>query len=506
MSKIDVDVGIRNSGFKNGLDQMRGQAQAWGSEVKNTIAGAFAFGAVASFFTNFASGMARVKDLADRLGESTDTIQRVGNAAKLSGSDLEYVVKTLTKLSLEAGNSAEKFAAVGISATDFVNAGTEEKVLMLAKAYEEANGSQEKMAALMDLLGGKGQDMLILLSQGVEELNKQLNGVPVVAESAVNAMANLDDAIDGFTQHAHQALGSVVGLLQHLGAGVVAVKRTLMDGGSLGGNYINALSEGGALDEKPTGGQARKRDFTGPADKAAGDDKKQTAAALKALEQEMLDLARSRMTQEQKIADYKREQAEQAAIAQDKSKTDTDRANAARRVLEIQQQIEQQEADVAKKKQAEQDKAAEKAKKNAEDIAKAEGSVAEEENRQRMEKLTPKARLDELKKQQKALFAEAEKLKGSDPKAAAEKKLEALKKQQEIDAAQKELETGAEKPGGKNKPSIVSSSLAAIGGGGGVFVSSGDPLLTENRRQTSLLQQIARNTSGGAAAPQTNPF
>lgn len=514
MSKLEVDVGIRNSPFKNGLDQMRSQAQAWGSDIKNTIAGAFAFGAVASFFTSFVSGMARVQDLADRLGESTSTIQRVGNAAKLSGSDLESIVKNLTNLSLAAADSADKFEKVGINAAAFVNAGTEEKLLMLARAYEEASGSQEKMAALMDLLGGKGQDMMILLSAGVEELNKQLNEVPVVADVAVKAMANLDDAIDSFTQYAHQSLGSVVGLLQHLGAATVAVGKMLTEGGSFSGNYQKIIEGAGLLDQTPTGGNTgKKRDFTETTDdaKKAADEQKKTAEAIAALDQEMLDLARSRMTEEQKITDYRREQAQFAAIAQDKTKSDADRATAAKRVLEIQQQIEAGEKAIAEKKQQEADKAADKAKKQAEDIAKAETSVAEEEERQRLAKMDPKARIAELKKQQKELQEAARN--DPDRKSAAEKKLEALKLNDQIDAAQKELDSTKEKKeldSTKEKtarPSVVSSSLAAIGGGGGAYVTNGDPLLNENRRQTTLLQQIAQNTrSSPSAMAAANPF
>lgn len=504
MSRLQVDVGIRNGPFKNGLDEMRNQAAAWGGEIKNTIAGAFAFGAVASFFTNFLSGMARVKDLSDRLGESTDTIQRVGNAAKLSGSDLESVIKVLTKLTLAAAESSDKFEAVGISAAEFANAGTEEKVMLLAKAYEQASGSQEKMLKFMELLGPKGQDIMILLSQGVEELNKQLNEVPVVSETAIKAMANLDDAVDSFTQHAHQSLGAVVGLLQHLGAAAAATFEMFTKGGSFSGNYQRIIEDSGFLDHTPTGGNTgKKRDFTGAEDKKADDDKKRAATAIKQLEDEMLKLARSRMTEEQKIADYRREQAEWAAKAQNKSLSDADRAEAARKVLELQQQIEAGEKSIAEKKQQEEDKAAEKAKKQAEDIAKAESNVAEEEERQRLAKMDPKARIEELKRQQKELQEAAKN--DPDAKSAAEKRLEALKLNDDIAAAQKELE-GSSKD--RARPSVVSSSLAAIGGGGGAYVTTGlDPALMESRRQTSLLQQIARNTGGGGGAnPTTSPF
>lgn len=504
MAQVSATVGIKNSGFKRGLDELRGQAASWAGDIKSTIAGAFAFGAIASWFNGFTEGMARVKDLSDRLNESTDTIQRVGNAAKRSGSDLEFIVKNLTQMSLKAAESADKFDRVGISAAAFVNAGMEEKVIMLAQAYEDASGSQEKMAALMDLLGGKGQDMMILLSQGVESLNEQLNEVPTVSEAAVNAVAALDDAIDSFKQHSYEALGGIIDKLATVGAATVAVYRMITEGGSFSGNMQRIYEETANTDAAQNAKKGRKGDFTGGDPKAAADDQKKRAAAMQALDAEMLELARSRMTEEQKIADLKREQAEQSAISGDHSKTALERLEATKRVLEIQQQIESGQAAIEKKKQEEQSKAADKAQKSAEDAAKAEAAVAAEEGKQALAKMDPGSRIAELKKQQAALFAEADKqTKSGDREAAAKAKLEALQMNSQIDAAQKELDD--KKTTGK--PSVVSSSLAAIGGGGGVFISGGDPVLQENRRQTSLLQQIVRNTSlGREATTLGNPF
>lgn len=557
MASLSATIGIVTSPFKRGLDEMRGEAKKWGSDLSSTIAGAFAFGAFTSFVSGFISDMARVKDLADRLGESSQTIQRVGNAAKLSGSDLEFIIKNLTKMTLAAGESAAKFEAVGISATEFANAGMEDKILMLAQAYEEANGSQEKMMHFMDLLGPKGQDMMILFSQGVGELKKQLNEVPTVADTAVNAMAMADDAMDSFKQHAHQALGSVIGLLGHLGAAAAAAWQTLAKGGSFADNYTKNI--GPMLDQNPTGGGEWKNDFEGGKEKAkeTADAAKKAASAGKELEAEMLKLARSRMDAEQKIADLKREQAEYVAKAQDQSQSKDAQYGAAKKVLEIQQEIERAQAESAKKKkqledaqsadrlekmspaerlqelkrqQQELNDAADKApgteasnekklealklndqiaaaekeiQRKQQEGTKAEGALADEQNKQRLAKMSPLQRIMELKKQQKALNDEA--AKDPDAKSRAEKKLEALKINDDIAAAEKEM-TGKDKQSGK--AAVVSSSLASIGGGGRAYVGA-DPSLAESRRQTSLLQQLVRNTSGQGGGGMTrtdNPF
>jgi hypothetical protein len=455
MAKATATLEVNNSGFKRGFDDMRKHAAGWSNDVKGMVAGAFAFGAIASFVSSFVSSMARVKDLSDRLGQSTETIQRIGNAAKLSGSDLESVIKVLTKLTLEASKSGEAFAKIGISAAEFASANPEQQVIMLAKAYEEASGNQQKMLDLMALLGPKGQDIMIMLAGGVEELNKQLNQVPVVSETAINAMANLDDAIDSFTQHAHESLGAIIGLLGHLGAAAAAVFQTF-SGGSFSENYQKNIE--GLLDQKPTT-EAKKGDGITSADdqKKAEDDKSKADAAAKALEEEMTRLARSRMDDEQKITDLKREQAELAAAAQDKSKSDADRLNAAREVLRVQQEIES----IQKRVDDAAAKADEEAEKAIADFYEAEAKAQEEADK------------------------EAE---------------DALKEAYEAEA--KAAEEAA-----SSAPTIVSSSLASIGGGGSSYVGQGsNPALVESRKQTALLQRLVANTGGTAAMATNSPF
>lgn len=578
MAQANVTVGVKSAIFKKGLDEMRSQAQSWSGDLKSTIAGAFALGAITSFVSGFISEMARVKDLADRLGESSDSIQRVGNAAKLSGSDLEFVIKNLTKMAAAAAAGSDKFEAVGISAAAFANAGTEDRILMLAKAFDEVKDSQAEMAKLMDLLGPKGQDMLIMLSQGAEELNKQMKEVPVVTASAVKAMAAFDDTLDASKQMSYTWAGSVIGLFQHVTSAMAALGETMAEGGTFSENYLKHL-EVFQGEDAPTGGQNKDIDATDA--EAAAKDKEdaekagkklteevlqlqrsrmnaeekladlkreqakydaesvdygkseadrtnskiksvqiqrdieatqmdiakkkkdieeKTASAQKSQDEELVKLLRSRMDAEQKITDLKREQAEYAAAANDSSKSDEQRAAAAKKALQVQQEIESQQNDIEKGKKDKAEKDAKEADQKAKDAAKAQADLAEEERAQQLEKMSPAERIKELKKQQKELNDAA--AKETDPKTKAEKKLEALKLNDAIDAAMKETDKS-----GKSKPSVISSSLASVGGGGGAYVGT-DPTLTEARRTNNILASIDRKLGQGGSsftAPR-NPF
>lgn len=525
MAQANVTVGIKSSVFKQGLDDMRSQAKQWGGDIKSTIAGAFALGAVTSFVSGFMSEMARVKDLSDRLGESSTTIQRVGNAAKLSGSDLEFVVTTLNKLTLAAAKGAEKFEEAGINAAAFANAGMEEKILMLAGAYEEAGDSQDKMLKLMELLGNKGQDMLIMLSQGVDGLTEAMDEASIASEGVVDAMASLDDQIDSTKMASAAWLGefllgcaNVVKSIAAISGSLYFLQVELLKTAASFGigtaakdsiketkNAYEALLK--SLDEiwnpkapEPSG---RNKNFDleqRDAEAAA----KRAAQAGKNLEEEMLSLARSRMDAEQKITDLKREQAEHEAKSMGPTKDLETQRDEYRKVIELQQEIEAGEKDIAKKKADEEEKAAQK-KRDADKAAmQAEESLSAEASKQLLEKMDPKKRIELLKKQQKDLNESA----STDPdrKSSAEKKLEALKLNEVIDSAEKEL--GEKKKTTNSSPSVISSSLASIGGGGGAYIGT-DPALAESRKQTSLLQQIARGLNGAGVthfSPPKTPF
>ena len=504
MAEAKVKIGIENSGFERGLAAMRGQISGWKDDIKSSIAGAFTFGAALTFFNNLREEAGRISDLAARFNQTRQSIQQVSNVAKVSGTDIEQLASILEKMSISAADGSESFAKVGINAADFVAADYQGRILMLAEAWEKTNGSVQAQADLMALLGAKGADLLPLLSKGVKGLQDEFAAVPVMADGAIEAISQLNDTIDTLVMKAQQGAGSLIGLAK---AGISLAAAWFTNGGDsekMWADYADRM----ASQQEPTGGSAA--DLKNPKTaasqaKAAEDAKAKTDAARLALEEQMQTLARSRMTDEEKITDLEREKAALAAKAQDAAQSEEDRLKAAQEVLKVQQEIEAIQNRLAKTKEAE-----------AKTISDLEAKAAEMQDQQKLAGMDPAARAEELKKRQNALFAEAAAAeKESDRKRAAEKRIEALGLADDISRAEKEA---ADKAKGKDpeklpkasQPGVVSSSLGAIGGGGGVYVTQGlDPALQESRNQTNILRQIAQNTARGSEAPSTgttNPF
>jgi hypothetical protein len=212
-----IRLGYDNSKVRQGAAETRNIMGKTAADVQKSFAPmtaglgkAFAAIGGSMALRGFASEMGGIVDLATRFGTTAESIQRVGNSAQLAGTDIESVAKLMSKLTIEAAKGSTEMDALGISASAFANANLEDQVLMLAGAYEQANGDQTKMVQLMSLLGGRGQQILPMLSAGVAGLRDEFGRMPVVIEESARALAALDDRVDLFVQQFKSGIGVVI--------------------------------------------------------------------------------------------------------------------------------------------------------------------------------------------------------------------------------------------------------------------------------------------------------
>jgi hypothetical protein len=203
--------------FRKGLAQMRGEVSAFSGSIKGQIAGALGGAALAAGFSKMLDELGRVKDLADRFGMTSESIQRLGYAAKLSGSDTETLAKALTKMKAglaeaEGGSSTmiDAFDALGISVEEFKKLSVEDQLVAISKGYAEAGNNGQAFAAVLKLLGKGGAELTPLLVQGPKALKEQMDEAKVASEGAVNAAANMGDKIDKLKQIAVPIFGWII--------------------------------------------------------------------------------------------------------------------------------------------------------------------------------------------------------------------------------------------------------------------------------------------------------
>lgn len=485
MAKLNVEVGVNRTAFDRGLDAMRNQARSWSKDIAGNIAGAFAIGGVLNFFNSFRNEMDRVAKLATRLNETTDTIQRIGEAAGLAGADLEMVVKAMSKLTVEAANGSDKFDKLGVSAQAFANASLEDKMLMLAAAYQEATKDQAKMVALMDLLGTRAQDLIPTLAQGPEALRQGFADAYVVSEQVILSIEKFNDALTLMGQAGKSAFGSIIGLGQQF--------ITFVDAITKGQGLDKAIERIAALDQtaENTAKKARARATQAQVDVAASKTQKgknDVGAAADQLEDRLLKKKLEQMQAEERILELQKMEFDLQTQVMNTALPEIERLKAANELLTVQEQIAA----------AQKEQTAEEAR-----IAYMRQTLEDRKAAIAFEQLSPEEKLKALEAQKlqaemdstDGSLTEEERIKAAMRLLDIEEKIKqtqesiAVDKQKaEEDAAPKTMEEA------KKQTGVISSSLAEVGGGGGSYVAM-DPATRELQNQTRILERIANNTA-----------
>jgi hypothetical protein len=278
MADVTVEFGAKDVGFEKVLTQIREESERLKNSLKNTelgmediesimrkigkndamekrirsLGGAMdeakvkteKFAGAGNLVRDFATGIAftgivagarelmnefdRIGDLAVRFDTSAETIQRVGAAAKMSGTDIEAVAGAMTKAGIAATNAAdnggemaEKFAKAGIDARKFSEADLDKKLIMIAQAYQDAAGDASKLNAIISIMGSKGGANLIPLISNLDELTASMNGAAVASDDTVAKIQEVNDTIDKSTMQlkvwAAELLGYFVQVSEKIG-------------------------------------------------------------------------------------------------------------------------------------------------------------------------------------------------------------------------------------------------------------------------------------------------
>lgn len=547
--------GADTSPFRSALNSMRDETKAFSGSVKGQLAGMFGGAALLAGASKIISHFARIKDLADRFGESSTSMQKVGFAASQSGMDIEGVAKAMTvatKNAVEAasagGDLDEAFKRLGINAASFANLPLEDKLTALNAGYNASSSSAQGLADIMKVLGKAGAESIPTLTQSVEDLKAQLESAPVAGEGVVTAIAGIDDRIDEMKTAALAMGGAVVAGLSAiagtistvvLGAldimmdnlimiGKVAVNSATIIGKTLTGDFKGAADAAlnfGTIVKSSMGNMVTDAKKTGEAiggiwdetfngsdsgAKKKGPDIEAIKEAAEA--QKRIDEERKKLTEDigkleeeariralsltEKILDAEKRRAELAADAlfgEDETKA----LEARKAQLEVEKEI----AGYREKQSADDKKTADDKKKREDDAAKEIKTLTEKsadlERSNKLAGMDDGHKREFLKNERShALKASAASSGNGDTKGALEFGNKAKALTGEIDDITRGLNDDLKKKladAQKAVPTIATSSLADIGGGGGARLMDND----QSRRMVDLLAQIAANTAGG---------
>ena len=161
----------------------------------------------------------RIDKIATRMGMSAEALQRLGHAANLSGSNMEQLQGIMTRLERRTGEAlqnttgsqAQRFKELNIEVEAFSKLNPEDKILAIADAFNALGGTEQSIASLMGLLDTEVRELLPLLKQGSDGIQKMMGEIGALTDKETKAMAAAQDEIGKFKQWWTLTFGKAVG-------------------------------------------------------------------------------------------------------------------------------------------------------------------------------------------------------------------------------------------------------------------------------------------------------
>ena len=204
MSEVKVSVGLETTAFETGFARLQNSAARFKHELMAGLAGVFGLERLAAGFEGAISKASRLVDVSRRFGIPSDELQKMANAAELSGVDMETLARAMQLMEVNAqkafngtGEDAaklrEEFKAIGISANDLVGMTPTEKLMRFAEALHSGALAGKDFALAKDLMSRGGPGMLAFLGQGAESIREEADSMRSFSLETAGALKGLED-------------------------------------------------------------------------------------------------------------------------------------------------------------------------------------------------------------------------------------------------------------------------------------------------------------------------
>lgn len=190
-------LSLNASGFELGLKRSQSLVDRWGRDVsgsvKSYLAAAFGGAAILSATKNAIDYAGKIDDLSTRLGIGTQALQEFDYAARQNGSTLEDFTSVLQKLAATraqalqdpAGEMADSFARLGVSAQDLKDKKLEELLRQIGSAFEKASSPQKLFNSALDTMGRGSTAIFPALISGLSDSAEAANQLGAIIEDSV---------------------------------------------------------------------------------------------------------------------------------------------------------------------------------------------------------------------------------------------------------------------------------------------------------------------------------
>lgn len=201
MAELKAKIGLETNAFETGLARLQNKVGSFAKGIGGLVVGAFAFDKLLSAMTNAIDKGDQLQDLADKFGISASQLQRMGNAAELSGASLETVAAAMNKAAINASKAAtddklaSSFARIGLSAKQLQSASPQDILMAFADAAQKGTLGADEFRIAQELMGRSATDLLPTLRLGSQEIIRIGQAMGTYTDEQIKALSAASDAI-----------------------------------------------------------------------------------------------------------------------------------------------------------------------------------------------------------------------------------------------------------------------------------------------------------------------
>jgi len=208
IARLTIDLEARLTRLEAGLananraaERSAGQMERAFSGVGDSIKGVFAsivagasLAGIANLTTSAIDAQDALSDLNKSTGVSIDLLAGLKGASASAGTDLDGVASAINKLSINIAKAPEKFAEIGITAKEPLEA-----LKQLADVFASIEDPQQRAAVAAEAVSKSWSSLAPLLSDGGDALGElvgKFQETSGVTEESARAAADLNDKLD----------------------------------------------------------------------------------------------------------------------------------------------------------------------------------------------------------------------------------------------------------------------------------------------------------------------
>ena len=196
MAGFKVVVGADIRGFTDGMKQVSNLVQGLPGGLLGTRGlGAGASGAVA-YIKNVVTELDGIGDSADKLGISTDLMQKLSYISKITGMDIGSLGWAFQRMKIAIEENDKSFRKLGLSTKDLKSLDTETQYKKIIEALSKVEDKEKRAKLTQDLFSRSAKEMKPLIDN-FDRLSAEAEKFGlVISKSNIDSASGVADAWD----------------------------------------------------------------------------------------------------------------------------------------------------------------------------------------------------------------------------------------------------------------------------------------------------------------------